>query len=148
MAATAAPLETRVRTYVNAAGCAYRAGRFADAERHVAEGLRLAADGEFASVLSSHSVEHVPDPERVVAEAVRVLAPGGVAVFITPNRLTFGRPDEIIDPFHFIEFSADELVLLLDRLWTELRRRDGFRAPHPRSAESDRPRGDGGENAE
>jgi hypothetical protein len=47
--ATGAPLEAGVRTYVNAAGCAYRAGRFSDAERHVAAGLRLAADGEFAS---------------------------------------------------------------------------------------------------
>ena len=35
--------------YVNAAGSAYRAGRFADAERYVAAGLRLAADGEFAA---------------------------------------------------------------------------------------------------
>jgi hypothetical protein len=42
-------LETRVRTYVNAAGSAYRAGRFDDAERYVADGLRLAADGEFAA---------------------------------------------------------------------------------------------------
>jgi hypothetical protein len=49
MAATSATPETRVRTYVNAAGCAYRAGRFADADAYVAEGLRLAADGEFAS---------------------------------------------------------------------------------------------------
>jgi tetratricopeptide (TPR) repeat protein len=47
--AASSPLETRVRTYVNAAGCAYRAGGFRDAERYVAEGLRLAADGEFAS---------------------------------------------------------------------------------------------------
>jgi DNA-binding SARP family transcriptional activator len=42
-------LETRVRGYVNAAGSAYRAGRMLDAERHVAAGLRLAADGEFAA---------------------------------------------------------------------------------------------------
>jgi DNA-binding SARP family transcriptional activator/tetratricopeptide (TPR) repeat protein len=49
MAAASATPETAVRTYVNAAGCAYRAGRFADADGYVAEGLRLAADGEFAS---------------------------------------------------------------------------------------------------
>lgn len=42
-------LETRVRSYVNAAGSAYRAGRPHDAERYVAAGLRLAADGEFAA---------------------------------------------------------------------------------------------------
>jgi hypothetical protein len=33
------------------------------------------------------------------------------------------------------EFAEDELVLLLDRLWTELRSRAGFRAAHPRPAE-------------
>jgi hypothetical protein len=47
--AAQAPLETRVRTYVNAAGSAYRAGRFADAHRYVSAGLGLAADGEFAA---------------------------------------------------------------------------------------------------
>ena len=33
-------------------------------------------DGDFASVLSVQSLEHVPDPERVLAEVARVLAPG------------------------------------------------------------------------
>jgi transcriptional regulator with XRE-family HTH domain len=33
------------------------------------------------------------------------------------------------------EFREDELVLLIDRLWTELRRRTGFRAPAPRRAD-------------
>jgi DNA-binding SARP family transcriptional activator len=42
-------LETRVRTYVHAAGSAYRTGRMQDAERYVAAGLRLASDGEFAA---------------------------------------------------------------------------------------------------
>ena len=65
--------------------------------------------GEFSSVLSVHSLEHVPDPERVLSEVARVLEPDGVAVFATPNRLTFGRPDEIIDPFHYVEFDPLEL---------------------------------------
>jgi tetratricopeptide (TPR) repeat protein len=42
-------LETRVRSYVNAAGSAFRAGRPHEAHRYVEEGLRLAADGEFAA---------------------------------------------------------------------------------------------------
>ncbi len=49
MAADETRLETRVRSYVNAAGSAYRCGRLADAHRFVATGLRLAADGEFAA---------------------------------------------------------------------------------------------------
>jgi SAM-dependent methyltransferase len=63
----------------------------------------------FASVFSVHSIEHVPDPERVIAEVQRVLSPGGRAIFVTPNRLTFGRPEEIIDPYHHIEFDAEQL---------------------------------------
>jgi SAM-dependent methyltransferase len=65
-------------------------------------------DGDFDQVFSSHAIEHVPDPERVVAEAARLVSADGMAIFVTPNRLTFGRPDEIIDPYHHIEFSPAE----------------------------------------
>ncbi|HEX5928538.1 MAG TPA: class I SAM-dependent methyltransferase [Solirubrobacterales bacterium] len=67
------------------------------------------ADATFASVLCVQAIEHVPDPERVLHEARRVLAVGGPAVFVTPNRLTFGPPDEVVDPYHYVEFSAEEL---------------------------------------
>jgi hypothetical protein len=30
-------------------------------------------------------------------------------VFVTPNRLTFGRPDEVIDPYHYVEYDPAEL---------------------------------------
>jgi SAM-dependent methyltransferase len=72
-------------------------------------------DGEFASVLSVQSLEHVPDPDSVLAEAARVLEPGGRAIFVTPNRLTLGRPDEIIDPYHYVEFDHGELRALCER---------------------------------
>jgi SAM-dependent methyltransferase len=82
-----------------------------DRETHVADMRSLPfADATFASVLSVQSIEHVPDPGRAMAEAARVLAPGGRAIFVTPNRLTFGRPDEIIDPYHYVEFDARELA--------------------------------------
>jgi SAM-dependent methyltransferase len=68
------------------------------------------ASGAFSSVLSVQSLEHVPDPERVLAEVARVLDPAGTAMFVTPNRLTLGRPDEIIDPYHFREFDHAELA--------------------------------------
>lgn len=66
----------------------------------------------FASVLAVQSIEHVPDPERVLREVVRVLEPGGAAVLVTPNRLTFARPDEIIDPYHYVEYDPAELEAL------------------------------------
>jgi SAM-dependent methyltransferase len=78
-------------------------------------------DGEFASVLSVQSLEHVPDPELVVAEVARVLEPGGTAMFVTPNRLTLGRPDEIIDPFHFREFDHEELAELCGEHFEQVR---------------------------
>jgi SAM-dependent methyltransferase len=74
-------------------------------------------DGSFASFVSVQSIEHVPDPERALAEARRVLQPGGTAIFVTPNRLTFGRPDEIIDPYHAVEYDQHELRALCERFF-------------------------------
>jgi SAM-dependent methyltransferase len=79
-------------------------------ETHVADMRDLPfPDDNFDGVLSVQSIEHVPDPERVLVELRRVLRPAGAAIFVTPNRLTFARPDEIIDPYHFVEYSSDEL---------------------------------------
>lgn len=110
----------------NTVGVDNDAAALADQDRRtiVADMRRLPfADGEFASVLAVHSLEHVPDPERVLAEARRVLAPGGVAVFVTPNRLTFAHRGEIIDPYHFVEFSPEELRRICAAFfyWVELR---------------------------
>lgn len=63
----------------------------------------------FASVLAVHAIEHVPDGDRALAEFRRVLAPDGCALLVTPNRLTFGRPDEVIDPYHHVEYDAASL---------------------------------------
>ena len=54
----------------------------------------------------------MPDPERALAEMARVLKPGGAAVLVTPNRLTFARPDEIIDPYHYVEYDPGQLASL------------------------------------
>lgn len=70
-------------------------------------------DDSFASLLSVQSIEHVPDPQRVLSQARRVLEPNGVAVFVTPNRLTFGAPDEIIDPYHYREYDLEQLRSLM-----------------------------------
>ncbi len=83
-------------------------------------------DASFSAVVAIHSVEHVPDPEAAVAEAARVLEPDGVAVFVTPNRLTFGRPDEIIDPYHDVELDPDELRRLCKQSFADVEVRGLF----------------------
>ncbi len=69
-------------------------------------------DAAFDAVVAVHSLEHVPDPGVVLAEVARLLRPGGKAAFVTPNRFTFGLADEIVDPYHEVEFSAAELSAL------------------------------------
>jgi SAM-dependent methyltransferase len=81
--------------------------------------LPFAAES-FTSIISSHSVEHVPDPDRVLAEAARVLTADGVAVWVTPNRLTFGCPGEIIDPYHYVEYDPIELDRLCRRRFADV----------------------------
>jgi len=86
-----------------------------DRETRVADMRDLPfSEGEFASVLSVHSIEHVPDPVLALDEAARVLGSGGVAVFVTPNRLTFAKPDEIIDPYHYVEYDPPEMRALFE----------------------------------
>lgn len=75
----------------------------------------------FESVLAVQSIEHVPDPERVMSGVCHVLKAGGTAIFVTPNRLTFGRPDEIIDPFHYVEYDANQLRSLCMGWFAEVR---------------------------
>ncbi len=91
-------------------------------ETHVAD-MRATpfADDRFDALLSVHSLEHVPDPERVLAEARRVVAPDGVAIFVTPNRLTFAKPDEIIDPYHYVELDPAQLAELCEPYFESVR---------------------------
>jgi SAM-dependent methyltransferase len=71
----------------------------------------------FDGAVAVHSIEHVPDPERALAEIARVLKPAAVAVIVTPNRLTFARADEIIDPYHYVEYDQRELRALCERFF-------------------------------
>jgi SAM-dependent methyltransferase len=70
-------------------------------------------DASFDGIACMHAIEHVPDADAVLAEAARVLRDDGVAIFVTPNRLTFGKPDEIIDPYHYVEYDPRQLQALL-----------------------------------
>jgi SAM-dependent methyltransferase len=77
--------------------------------------------GRFASVVAVHAIEHVGDPDRVLVEVVRVLVPRGVALFVTPNRLTFARPDEVVDPYHLREYDPAELAEVCGRWFDSVR---------------------------
>ena len=86
-------------------------------------------DATFSSVIAVHSIEHVPDPERVASEAARVLRPDGVAVFVTPNRLTLGRADEIIDPYHHVELDTRQLRDLCTAAYDQVELHGVFGSP-------------------
>jgi SAM-dependent methyltransferase len=78
-------------------------------------------DAEFDGAIAVHSIEHVPDPERALAELARIVRPGSTVVLVTPNRLTFARPDEIIDPYHYVEYDERQLAELCSGFFESVR---------------------------
>ena len=71
-------------------------------------------------------------------------------MLVTPNRLTFARPDEIIDPYHYVEYDPAQLAALSRRHFGTVRdgrhlrlralpRDRGARAREARRAASPRP---------
>lgn len=84
------------------------------------------ADASFPAALAVHAIEHVPGPERALAELRRVLEPQGTAVLVTPNRLTFGPPGEVVDPYHETEYDQHELRALLERFFERVELRGLF----------------------
>ncbi|MCC7077669.1 MAG: class I SAM-dependent methyltransferase [Acidimicrobiia bacterium] len=88
-----------------------------------------------AAVVSLQVIEHMPDPAAYVAECRRLIRPGGVAVIGTPNRLTFTPPGRPTNPFHIVEFSADELAGLLAE-WFASVRLEGVHDSHPGLADA------------
>jgi SAM-dependent methyltransferase len=87
------------------------------------------ADGSFDGLISVQSLEHVADGGAVVREARRVVRAGGVAVFHTPNRLTFARPDEIVDPYHFVEYDPEQLRALCETAFARVELHGVFGSP-------------------
>ena len=72
------------------------------------------ADASVDVLATLQVIEHVWDHPQFVRECRRVLRAGGLLLVTTPNRLTFspGR-DTPLNPFHTVEFTADQLVDLL-----------------------------------
>ncbi len=76
--------------------------------------------------VSFQVIEHLHDIPGYLDELQRVTRPGGLVAISTPNRLTFspGR-DRPTNPFHTVEFTADELTGLLARAGFEVTERLG-----------------------
>jgi SAM-dependent methyltransferase len=77
----------------------------------------LPVPSESIDVLATLQViEHVWNHPEFVRECLRVLRPGGLLLVTTPNRLTFSPGlDEPLNPFHTKEFTAVELVELVQK---------------------------------
>ncbi len=79
-------------------------------------------EGTFDAVISSHVIEHVPDPRALLHECLRVLRPGGRLIFLTPNGQSwlhgrFGNHWRDLDPpRHLHIFNAGSLLGLAQQI--------------------------------
>jgi len=104
------PYEALFRTHIDqytAADVVVAAGTHLDLLIKPGQALPV-ADGAFDTVLSTQTLEHVPDPAFYIAEAARVLKPGGRLVLTAPM---FCRHHE--SPYDFTRFTKYGIENLL-----------------------------------
>lgn len=84
-------------------------------------------DESFDAIVSSHVIEHVPDPLKFLIECYRILRPEGRLVFYTPNANSWGHRlykehwRGLEPPRHLFLFTISSL--------TRLARKAGFKNP-------------------
>lgn len=73
-------------------------------------------DNAFDFVISSHVLEHVPNPGRQLEEWLRVTRPGGIVYLVVPDKnFCFDRRREVTPISHLIaEYDSDVQVTTLD----------------------------------
>ena len=73
------------------------------------------------TVVCLELLEHVANPVQLLQECQRVLKPAGKIILSTPNKDVFSpRRSRPVNPWHFREFSRQELINLLGRYFDDL----------------------------
>lgn len=69
-------------------------------------------------ILSSHTLEHIPNTEETLKEWLRVLKPGGIIGSIIPDRRYFLHDKSVVKNGDIArnEVNPDEIMLILKRL--------------------------------
>ncbi len=82
----------------------------------------------YDAVVSSHVIEHVPDPKALFQECLRLLKPGGTLVAVTPNATGYGHSAfrhnwvGLHIPYHLQLFAENNLLKMAEAAgFTELR---------------------------
>lgn len=82
--------------------------------------------GPFHFICNFDNLEHLPHPERFLRRAAQCLRPDGTLIVSTPNRIAMNRLRGVardspsVNPFHFREFSAQELREFLGTRFREI----------------------------
>ncbi|EDN70140.1 conserved hypothetical protein [Beggiatoa sp. PS] len=76
-------------------------------------------DDYFDAIISSHVIEHIPDPKVWLNECVRILKPGGKLICMTPNNRSLGHSlfkqnwRDLDPPRHLHLFSSTSLCSMI-----------------------------------
>jgi SAM-dependent methyltransferase len=72
-------------------------------------------DASVDVVVSFETIEHFDEQETFLAEVRRVLRPGGKMIVSTPERDSYSPADRPANPYHVMELTREEFVVLLNR---------------------------------
>lgn len=78
---------------------------------------------KFDILISSHTIEHVPEDLRAINQTYKILKPNGIAIFNTPNRKRLVRtiieiftgPKQFPSQEHIREYDYSNLIKLLNQ---------------------------------
>jgi SAM-dependent methyltransferase len=76
------------------------------------------ADGSFDLVVSFETIEHIAGQREFLDEVRRVLAADGMLLLSSPNKAEYTDRRGYANPFHVAELYRDELVRLLDPVFS------------------------------